>query len=167
MTPKKLASILETTPEKVEELVRQLRWNYDAAGHGFELKSVAGGYRLCTRPQYDPYVAKLDLPRPSPLTPAALETLAIIAYRQPVTKSEIEAIRGVKVDSSIRTLLDRRLIQEVGRKDVPGRPILYGTSRQFLEYFGLDNLDELPPLREFVTEKTAGDKKRGKLEDVS
>src|SRR5690625_5415644 len=106
-------------------------------------------YHLTTKPEHSPYYKKfLATPQASRLSQAALETLAIIAYEQPITRIEIEEIRGIKSDHSVQTLLARYLIEEVGRRDTVGRPILFGTSKEFLIYFGLTSLDELPPLPE-------------------
>ncbi len=116
---------------------------------GLQVVQVAGGYQLCTRPEFAEVVARYLQPQPTKLSRAALETVAIIAYRQPITLPEIEAIRGVQSDGVVRTLLQRGLIQEVGRKQTAGRPVLYGTTPQFLHYFGLNSLDELPELEEF------------------
>lgn len=123
----------------------------DCRGRPIELKQVASGYRLQVRADFSPWVSRLFEERPGRYSRAFLETLAIIAYRQPVTRGEIEDIRGVTVSSSIvRALQDRGWIQVVGHKEVPGRPALLGTTKQFLDYFNLKSLDELPPLREFL-----------------
>ena len=104
-----------------------------------------------TKPELAVYLEKLKkVPRQVPLSQAALETLAIIAYKQPITRAEIETIRGVRVDSSLSTLLERGLIEETGRKEGPGRPILYGTTKGFLKYFGLNSLDELPIVDDWI-----------------
>ena len=115
----------------------------DADGHGIALTEVAGGYQLLTRSEHAPAVAALSAPRQSPLSRAALETLAIIAFRQPVTRAAVEELRGVHSDGAIGTLLERGLLAEAGRAEAPGRPILYVTARRFLDYFGLRSLDEL------------------------
>ncbi len=134
-------------------LIEETRKDFENQQHGIKIIEIAGGYQFATDPIAAPHLSKYYKNRQSQhLTKASLETLAIIAYRQPITKSEIEAIRGVNVDGSIRTLLDRNLLKIVGRKDVPGRPILYGTTKKFLEHFGLNSLEELPQLPEF-TEK--------------
>lgn len=109
---------------------------------------VAGGYRLVTKPELAPWIQRLRGARPVKLSRAALETLAIIAYKQPITKPEIEAIRGVMIDGVLKTLAERDLVRILGRKPEVGRPILYGTSRAFLEYFGFKDLSELPSLKE-------------------
>jgi segregation and condensation protein B len=119
------------------------------AGHAMELREVASGYRLQIRGEYTQWVSRLWEERPPRYSRALLETLAIIAYRQPITRAEIEDVRGVSLSTNIfRTILDRRWVRAVGHRDVPGRPALYGTTREFLDYFGLKNLDELPPLAE-------------------
>jgi segregation and condensation protein B len=119
------------------------------ASHAMELREVASGYRIQIRGDYTPWVSRLWEERAPRYSRALLETLAIIAYRQPITRADIEDVRGVSLSTSIfRTLLDRRWIRAVGHRDVPGRPALYGTTREFLDYFGLRSLDELPPLAE-------------------
>jgi segregation and condensation protein B len=117
-------------------------------GRGLRLVRVAGGYQLRTLAEHGPWVRRLLGGKPPRLSRPMLETVAIVAYRQPCTKPEIEAIRGVDVDAVLSTLLERRMIRIVGRKEAPGRPILYGTTKEFLEVFGLPDLDALPPLRE-------------------
>ncbi len=116
---------------------------------GFELKKVASGFRLQIREEYAPWVGRLFEERPQRYSRALLETLALIAYRQPITRGEIEDIRGVTVSSNIiRTLLEREWVRVVGHRDVPGRPAMYATTKQFLDYFNLSGLDQLPPLSE-------------------
>lgn len=118
-------------------------------GRGFELKKVASGYRLQVRGEYAPWVGRLFEEKPQRYSRALLETLALIAYRQPITRGEIEDIRGVAVSSNIiRTLLEREWVRVVGHRDVPGRPAMYATTKQFLDYFSLNGLDQLPPLSE-------------------
>ncbi|MCK7543165.1 SMC-Scp complex subunit ScpB [Marinobacter bryozoorum] len=119
------------------------------AGRGFELRKVASGYRFQVRQDFAPWVGRLFEEKPQRYSRALLETLALIAYRQPITRGEIEDIRGVTVSSNIiRTLQEREWVRVVGHKDVPGRPAMYATTRQFLDYFNLSSLDELPPLAE-------------------
>lgn len=118
-------------------------------GRGFELKQVASGYRLQVREEFAPWVGRLFEEKPQRYSRALLETLALIAYRQPITRGEIEEIRGVTVSSNIiRTLLEREWVRVVGHRDVPGRPAMYATTKQFLDYFNLAGLDELPALSE-------------------
>lgn len=151
VSPDTLARVLKVSEGEVEKLIRELQGLYEREGHGLQIRKVAGGYQMCTRPEYAPYIEDFLKPELPSLSRAALETLAIIAYRQPITKAEIERLRGVKVDGVLATLLDRGLVKEVGRKDTPGRPILYGTTSLFLEHFGLESLKELPPLEEVTS----------------
>jgi len=125
-------------------------------GRGVRVVEVAGGYQLRTAPEHAEWVRRLFQQRPWRLTRATLETLAIIAYRQPITRAEIEAMRGVDVDSVIASLLARKLVRIVGRKDVIGRPLLYGTTKHFLEVFGLKELGDLPALREVAASVPEG-----------
>lgn len=149
LTPERAAEILEITPAQALELLESLQREYQARGSGIEIQAVAHGFQLVTAPRWAPYVEKLLGPAGTgALSHAALETLAIIAYRGPITRAEIEAIRGVRSDRVLATLLERKLIREAGRRDGPGRPILFATSEEFLRYFGLRSLDDLPPLPE-------------------
>jgi len=147
---KNLANILETKEKDTEELLDSLARKYNDKESGIQLVRLAGGYQLCTRPEFSGYIEKLYKPQAHALSRAALETLAIVAYRQPITRAEMEQIRGVKVDGVVNTLMEKKLIQEIGRKEGPGRPILYGTSGQFLQYFGLDDLEDLPDPEKFL-----------------
>lgn len=140
LSPDFLQEVTGLPPEEIRDVVQELGAGYS----GLQVIIVGGGYRLCTKPDVAPYVEKLAGRQLPQLSLAALETLAIIAYRQPVTRMEIEELRGVKVDGVLANLVARELVREVGRKDVPGRPALYGTTPYFLEYFGLNSLDELP-----------------------
>lgn len=132
----------------VKRAVEDLVLEYRNRQGGLEIVEVAGGFQVRTRPEFAPWVAKLRQQKPARLSRAALEAVAIVAYRQPVTRAEIEAIRGVDCAAAIGSLLEKKLIRIVGRKEVPGRPILYGTTQEFLELFGLKNLKSLPTLRE-------------------
>ncbi|MDF2501077.1 MAG: scpB [Anaerosporomusa subterranea] len=149
----KLAKLLEIDEQTAIELIDELQSEMEQEGRGITVVEVAGGYQMCTKPELASVVEKLAEVPDSRLSPAALETLSIIAFRQPVTKPEIEAIRGVKVDGVVNTLLDRQLIREMGRKDVIGRPILYGTTEVFLQCFGLKNLKDLPDLNKLLTDE--------------
>ncbi|MBE0446621.1 MAG: SMC-Scp complex subunit ScpB [Actinobacteria bacterium] len=143
----KISQIVEVGEGEVVQILEDLANEYRRDDRGYQLRQVAGGYRLYSHAAYSPYIEKLLLSFDHRrLTQAALETLAIIAYKQPVTRVEIAAIRGVNSDGVVNTLLNRDLIRELGRQDTPGQPILYGTSTRFLEAFGLRGLDELPPL---------------------
>ena len=151
VAPNLLAQLLEVSVERVDELCRELATSYEEQGHGFVLARVAGGYRFQTAPDLAPYVERFVLEGQSArLSAAALETLAIIAYKQPLSRAQISAIRGVDVDGVIRTLQQRGYIEEVARDPGPGQAVLFGTTRMFLEKLGLDSLDDLPPLGEFV-----------------
>jgi len=123
--------------------------NEDLSERGVELKQVSSGYRIQVRKELAPWIARLSEERPVRYSRALLETLALIVYRQPITRAEIEEVRGVSVSSSIiKTMLDRNWIKVVGHREVPGKPALYGTTKQFLDYFNLKSLSELPPLAE-------------------
>ena len=135
--------------ERVLAILRKLQEGYRELGRGLQLVEVAGGYQLTTRPENAPWIKQLHAVRTaSRLSRPALETLAIITYRQPVTTPEIEAIRGVDCSGVLKTLLERRLIKIVGRKEAVGKPMLYGTTQEFLQHFGLRDLSELPPLKD-------------------
>jgi segregation and condensation protein B len=134
----------------VEDAVRRLAEVHEASGSGLRVEKVAGGYRLATRPEVGSLVRQFMRQRNrARLSAAALETLAIVAYRQPVTVPEIQAIRGKDPTAALKNLLDKRLVRILGKKKVVGSPLLYGTSRQFLVHFGLNGLDDLPSIEEF------------------
>ena len=121
----------------------------DCTDRAYELAEVGSGFRLQVRPEFNKWISRLWMQRPRRYSRALLETLALIAYRQPITRGEIEQVRGVAVSSyTMRTLVDRGWIRELGPKELPGRPMMYGTTRSFLDYFSLKSLDDLPPLRE-------------------
>ena len=143
----RIAEIVQVDQATVSKAVAILDEKYSRPESGIAMQRVAGGLVLSTRPHLAGYVQRLVRAKPTTLSQAAFETLAIIAYRQPVTRAEIDAIRGVKSDSAINKLLERNLIKEVGRKQVIGRPMLYGTTREFLKQFGLDSIDDLPEVR--------------------
>lgn len=145
MSSKQIAETLEIEQARVEDALASLEEDLNC-GHGLQLMRVAGAYQLCTRPEFSDYCQMILQPAAKKLSKAALETLAIVAYRQPCTQPEIEAVRGVNVDGVIRTLAERGLIQESGRKQAPGRPILYSTTEEFLQYFGMNDLSELPDI---------------------
>jgi segregation and condensation protein B len=147
----RLMTILGTVSKaEVVQALGILTHDLDQAGRGIQLVQVAGGYRLVTKQEYGPWLKRMDKAKAAQkLSRSALESLAIIAYKQPLVRSEIEEIRGVETSGVLRTLCERKLVRIVGRKDVPGRPIMYGTTKFFLEHFGLQDLSQLPPLREF------------------
>ncbi len=147
----RLVSIVGTVSKaEVVQALGILAHDLDQDGRGIQLVQVAGGYRLVTKQEYGPWLKRMDKAKAvQKLSRSALESLAIIAYKQPLVRSEIEEIRGVETSGVLRTLCERKLVRIVGRKDVPGRPIMYGTTKFFLEHFGLQDLSQLPPLREF------------------
>ncbi len=132
----------------IVQIIADLKREHEERGGGFQLCEVASGYQFRTRPDLAPWIKKMRGLKPSMLSPAALETLAVIAYRQPVVKADIDRVRGVDVSGALKGLLEKKLVRMLGRKDVPGKPIMYGTSRKFLEVFNLSDLSELPTLRE-------------------
>ena len=149
LTVDKIKAILETEDRKtIRDILNTLAQEYDAENRGFFLSEVAGGYQLRTRPDFKQWTRKLRNTRPARLTRAALETLAIIAYKQPVLRSDIEHLRGVDCGGTLHTLLERGIIRVLGRKDLPGRPVVYGTSKRFLELFDLRDLNSLPTLKD-------------------
>jgi segregation and condensation protein B len=135
-------------PGDAKDFVNQLNTEYQELDRAFEIWEVAGGYQIRTRAEFSGYLQQLQKQRPLRLTRAALETLAVVAYKQPATRAEIEYVRGVEAGPVIKTLLDRHLVKIVGHKEVPGRPMLYGTTKRFLELFGLASVKDLPNLRE-------------------
>jgi segregation and condensation protein B len=133
----------------LEEAIQELNKRYDASQSGLQIREIADAFQLVTRSDFVPWLRRLyEEHRPQRLSQPAMETLAIIAYRQPITRADIEAIRGVAVDGVVQTLLERGLIRITGRAEVPGRPLLYGTTQEFLEHFGLRNVDDLPAVEE-------------------
>ena len=148
-TLNRLAEALDQSDRQMlREALAELQSEYESQSRGIRLVEVAGGYQLRTARANAEWVKKFLGGRPARMSKATLETLAIVAYRQPITKAEVEAIRGVDVDGVIATLLERNLIRDVGRKDVPGRPFLYGTTAEFLQLFNLKDLSHLPTLKE-------------------
>ena len=148
---KRIAEILQTETATVERLIALLEEDYQSKNRGICIRRVAGGYQLVTKPDFDNLIRQLVSQQELKLSSAAMETLAIIAFKQPVTRSEIEAIRGVKVDGVVNTLLDVGLICEAGRKDSIGKPILYGTTELFLTTFGFNSIEDLPSLPEDIS----------------
>ena len=148
---KQIAKILGGVEEKdVIAAIEEMVGEYDERGSGFEIREIAGGWRISTRPQYHDFIRKYLKTRPSArLSLPALETLAVVAYKQPITIPEILEIRGVSSTSAIKTLLEKRLLVTKGRKETVGRPMMYGTSKDFLIQFGLKDLTELPSIEDF------------------
>jgi len=158
----RLMAIVGTVSKaEVVQALGLLAHDLDQDGRGIQLVQIAGGYRLVTKQEYGPWLKRMDKAKAAQkLSRSALESLAIIAYKQPLVRAEIEEIRGVETSGVLRTLCERKLVRIVGRKDVPGRPIMYGTTKFFLEHFGLQDLSQLPPLREF---KELGDSEQALL----
>jgi segregation and condensation protein B len=152
LTPREIGKVLGGVPKEAwQAALAEIRADYARDGRGLQLVEVAGGHQITTRPEYNDWVRELLDPRtPTRLSIQALETLAVIAYKQPVTLPEIIDLRGVKSGGVLKTLLEKRLIRITGRKEVVGRPMLYGTTKQFLLHFGLKDLAELPKIEEFA-----------------
>lgn len=149
LTDGKLASIVETTVKQVRTSIENLNARYTAENHAFRIEQIAGGYQMLTLNTYNPWLKKmLRVRSDSKLSPAAMETLAIIAYKQPIIRADIEAIRGVAVGDGLRNLMYKGLVKITGRAEILGRPMLYGTTRKFLEVFGLNTLKDLPKVEE-------------------
>lgn len=147
---------------EIRALLEQMKSEYEAANSGMRITEVAGGFQMITAPHLAPFLKKLYKKRQAErLSMPALQTLAIIAYKQPVTKLEIESLRNVEIDGMIKGLLDKGLVRVAGRKKAPGRPKVYGTTKQFLEHFGLISLDELPKIENFQTALTEKEAEKG------
>ena len=148
---KDISKILEIDEKQIEEILGEMQNDFNYNRRGIKIIRIDNKYQLCTRPEHYPWISKLTQQKGSKtLSAAALETLSIIAYKQPITKNEIEGIRGVRCDKAVETLINRELIEEKGRLERTGRPIIYGTTDEFLKYFGLEDLDDLPELKDFA-----------------
>ena len=165
LTVERLCGILEVVPEEIVEALGSLT-NGAYESRGLTVLSVAGGYQMCTNPDFAHYVGRLLAPPPPRLSRAAMETLAIVAYRQPVTLPEIEAIRGVDASGVVKTLTERGMLQDVGKKETVGRPTLYATTPAFLRHFGLKNLDDLPKMPDALEEEEPQDDPQLALTDA-
>jgi segregation and condensation protein B len=139
----------EVDPTDIRTSIEELNSEYDSTERSFSIKEIAGGFQMLTDPVYSTWISSLYKKPSDRMTGPALETLAIIAYKQPITRNDIEAIRGVNVDGVLHTLEERSLIRTRGRVEGPGRPMLYGTTNEFLQHFGLKSLEDLPKLKEF------------------
>ncbi|RLA81151.1 MAG: SMC-Scp complex subunit ScpB [Deltaproteobacteria bacterium] len=149
LTVRELAELLpEWSREEVAKAAEELLQEYEERGVSFKVERIAGGYQFRSRPQYAQWIRRLKKVRPIKLSRAAMEALAIVAYRQPVSRGEVEEIRGVDSGWVLGSLMEKGLIKPVGRKEAPGRPLLYGTTKKFLEVFGLRDLKDLPTLQE-------------------
>ncbi|HLR60584.1 MAG TPA: SMC-Scp complex subunit ScpB [Pseudogracilibacillus sp.] len=154
ITVKQISDVLEITPSDVNYLIEELSFDYEYANRGIKISESQNKYYLTTKPEHNIYYKRmLESPNQAKLSQAALETLAIIAYNQPITRVEIEEIRGVNSDRAVQTLVARSLIEEKGKKDSVGKPILFGTSIDFLTFFGLSNIEDLPQLPEDVNQQ--------------
>jgi segregation and condensation protein B len=150
LSVERMKLVLETDTGAIKNTLQALADEYENRSGGFILRQVAGGYQICTRPEYSHWIARLIRPSAVHLSKAALETLAIIAYKQPILRSDIEHIRGVECGGILRMLFERKLIRVLGRKEIPGRPLIYATTKQFLEIFDLKNLKDLPTPKEIA-----------------
>lgn len=151
VTLEKLAEVIEVDKATTQKIIARLEQKYAAPGSGIHLIALDGAYQLCTKPEYYEYIRKAaNKPKSYELTDVLIETLSIIAYKQPITKTHIEAIRGVKSDHAVNKLIEYGLAEEKGRLDGPGKPIVFGTTEAFLRYFGLSSPDELPVLEDTV-----------------
>jgi segregation and condensation protein B len=149
LTDGRLANTVETTTKQVRECIRNLNAQYETNNSAFRIEQIAGGYQMLTLPAYNHWLKRMLRTRgDTKLSPAALETLAIVAYKQPIIRADIEAIRGVAVGEVIRSLMYKGLVKIVGRAEILGRPMLYGTTRKFLSVFGLNSLKDLPQVEE-------------------
>lgn len=145
LTPQRVAAVLCVTQRRVKTALDRLREEYAANQRAFDIREIAGGLRLYTRSEFDDIVARLEKVKPpEKLSASALESLAIVAYRQPITRAEIDSIRGVQSGALLKSLTDRKLIRVVGRSEQPGRPLQYGTTKRFLDHFGLASIEDLP-----------------------
>ncbi|MFG6494327.1 SMC-Scp complex subunit ScpB [Fictibacillus sp. UD] len=152
---KQIAQVLEIDSKDLDPIIEELKESYSSSDRGMSIVEYAGSLQFVTKPDHAVYYERLvETPGHSTLSQAALETLAIIAYKQPITRSEIEEVRGVKTEKPLQTLSAKGLVKEVGRAEGTGRAILYGTTKAFLEHFGLQNIKELPPLPENIKEES-------------
>ncbi len=156
VTAVNLAKATEMQESEVKKIMADLISEYRQRDSGIVLLEIADSYQMVTNPEHALWVKRFkNLNQASKLSQAGLETLAIIAYKQPITKLEIDQLRGVNSDGAVKGLLDKRLIKIVGKKEAPGRPFLYGTTKEFLQYFGLKNLSEMPPITDFLKDEAA------------
>lgn len=151
ITLSNICRITEIEESVASDLLHELQREYQQRNRGLLVLELAGGWQLATKPEFAPYIERLYKRQANTtISRAALETLAIVAYRQPITRAELEMIRGVRSDSSVSTLIERGLIEEKGRRDAPGRPVLYGTTKEFLKHFGFKDISDLPDLENFL-----------------
>lgn len=154
LTLRQMAEMMDIEESRsLRQHIASLNEQYEKTGRTFQIKEVAGGFQLRTDPKFHPWIQRLEPIKPIKLTLPTIETLAIVAYKQPVTRAGVEFIRGVDSSYTLRTLMKRRLIKVVGKESIPGRPILYGTTKTFLEVFGLKNINNLPSLKDLDMNK--------------
>jgi segregation and condensation protein B len=150
LSAREIHSIIpDAKPAEIKSALKVLQYEYEAMARSFALKEVANGYQFRSRPEYGAYIMKMFQRSPNRLSNASMETLAIIAYKQPILRQEVERLRGVDVGGILRALLEKGLVRVMGRKNLPGRPLIYGTTKKFLEVFDLKDLESLPKLKEF------------------
>ncbi len=155
LTSKKLQTLMDIPEADIYAVLEELKEDMLKEDRGVELLQVASGYQIFTKKEFGSFIERLVRPKRQKLSAAAMEVLAIVAYRQPTTKAEIDDVRGVNSEGALSTLVEKGLVEEVGRKEGPGRPILYGTTQEFLRYFGLTDLIDLPPEKTFMAEAAA------------
>ncbi len=161
VSAKKLAFALEQNESTTKSIIRNLMLKYDKAERGLKIIEINNAYQMCTKAEYFEYIRKLYTTQQKQiLSQTLLETLAIVAYKQPITKSQIEEIRGVSADHAINKLVERNLVKEVGRSDAPGKPILFGTTEEFLRYFGFTSADGLPKIEDIHIEENKENKEQ-------
>lgn len=155
LTSKKLQTLMDIPEADIYAVLEELKEDMLKEDRGVELLQVASGYQIFTKKEFGSFIERSVRPKRQKLSAAAMEVLAIVAYRQPTTKAEIDDVRGVNSEGALSTLVEKGLVEEVGRKEGPGRPILYGTTQEFLRYFGLTDLIDLPPEKTFMAEAAA------------
>jgi len=158
LNPERIKEITKATAKEITQTIEELNQDYGKTGRSFRIRKIAGGYQFYTLSEFSPYVKELIKTKPIMLSSPSLETLAMIAYRQPITRLEIENIRGVDSTGVIRNLLGKNLIKIVGKKDVIGKPLLYGTTSFFLKHFGLNSISELPKIDQLSDNSTKTEK---------
>lgn len=168
LSVERISEITEQESQTIEDILSQIKNDYEKENRGFILRQVGGGYRLFTNPANDSYIQKFVLTGDiRKLTNAALETLAIVAYKQPATRAEVNYIRGVNSEGSLNTLIQRGLVREAGRRKVPGNPIIYSTTKKFLEAAGLQDIKDLPSLKDFAPDEETKEKIKESLKSHS
>jgi len=156
VTSSSIAKASEIEESEIKKLMGELISDYRERNSGLQVVEIADGYQMVTNPDLSLWIKRFkNVNQSNKLSQPALETLAIIAYKQPITKLEIDQLRGVNSDGAVKSLMDKKLIKIIGKKETPGRPFLYGTTKEFLQYFGLKNLSDLPPINDFLKDEAA------------